>query len=428
MLAAEKLNSRIVNKQVFGDHQDLDSTKPEDGISHVKIDAPNIGNIPGVIEHWKKDLEIRKKHILFLKKRSLLQRVSEWIHQQVIDFPDATGEELYRLHPSKAAKTAFHALKRNPTDMMARLELVSIIGKSGRDFPIEVFRLLFLQATVATLLGELDLAGLKVVLWTQDTYFSKLFYKCKTEAESLKGKLDVGTGKNIYNLQSNLMYRRISDLHRNMYIIKHYQDHSKLAKRNTAAFVGTLSIEELSNYIVQENRDPEKTKALFQNAARIILLMRCMPLLHEETMQYVEKLRKIDPHEPLLNLLLAKIKMSKLVFAVGQYDGGDHRSQVVQNIRDEFNHTYHEYGIAVRKVGTAPKLAIDYTILMEYANLVHYFYRVAADMLGIVLPSDWLSMAFQKARSALNMIADEEKTFALQNDLLNDMVDAGLME
>ncbi len=420
---------QIINEHIFGNNNALSDSDPKQGISHLKVASQELGSIPGLLEHWHLDIERRKQHINTWKEQSFMKKAVDVLRHKQSAPQDATGIELYNLHPSKAAKDALKKIRLNPTDSMARLELVSIIGKSGRELPIEVFRTLYLQAATALCFGELGMTGLQIALWSQETYFSKLFYKCKNEASSLDAKLQNNGEKNIYTVQSNELRKRIGAIQRNMDIIKIHQDHAKNAlKTVTSKNDLQLGLRELDDFLLSNKHELDKKKKLFHKSTRLLLLLRAIPLLHDEGAKYIEKLRKIDSHEPLLHFLNAKLHMSKLVFLVGQYESGDRRSEVRQQIQERFKHTYHEYGLAVRKVGKLPKLPIDFTILIEYANLVHYFYRVAVDVLNLRLPKEWLHTAFKKAQSALTLADDSGNTADLYLNIVNDMAHAGIIE
>lgn len=422
----------IINEKIFGKYKYLDSTDSKEGITNVKIDTQNIGNIPGLIDHWKKDIERRKKYILALKEQTLSQKMAFIFlkKQKGAFFDEASGQELFAFHPSKAAKGLLNKLQLDPADMLTRLELVSLIGKNGRDYPPETYRTLFLQAAVAVHLGELNNIALSVVLWTQDIYFSKLNRLSHGEVKTIESKIGPATDEesNVFAMQSHYLRRRVNQIKNNMTIIEGYQKSTKETLQHPPVVNASLKMSDIQEFILDKNRDDTKKKAMFQNASRIILILRHLPLLHEEGTKYLDILKRVDPHEPTLHLLHAKVNMSKLVFAVDQYRAGERGVDALELIRNRFKSTYHQYGIAVRKVGKMPVLPVDYTILVEYANLVHYFYRVSAHLLGMKLPIEWLTSVFSKAKEALLLAQDSGKVGSLYLEIMKDMADAGLEE
>ncbi|MBF0288277.1 MAG: hypothetical protein HQM14_10695 [SAR324 cluster bacterium] len=424
-----KKKRAIVNEHIFGQFKFLDDTDPKEGITHVKIESRNIGNIPGLIDHWKKDIEQRKKHILALEEQTFTQYLSFFFQKKTKDIlkAQATGEEIYKLHPSKAAKEALKNLQAKPTDMMSRLELVSIVARSGRDLSPEVVRTLFLQATVALCLGELSDVGLNLVLWIQEMYFSKLIFQCKEEIAVLEKKVGK-RDKSFFSKQIHYIEKRIDEIKQNWEIMLHYLQPSATTMPSTPTRVAKLNVEELGKFLVEKKDDNKQKERFTIMAAKIFVILRHLPLLHEEGINYLKLLKRIDSHEPIYPLLQAKINMSKLMLSVGHYKGGERTLERSQDIQEQFKTAYHQYSLAVRKIGATPILPVDYTILIEYANLVHYFYRLAVTILGIKLPVEWLETVFKKARDALLQAEKSGKTEGLYKEIHRDMVHAGLID
>ncbi len=424
-----KKRRAIVNEHIFGQYKFLDDTDPKEGITHVKIETRNIGNIPGLIEHWKKDIERRKKNILALEDQTFTQYLSYFFQKKTKDAlrAEATGEEIYKLHPSKAAKEALKNLQANPTDMMNRLELVSIVARSGRDLSPEVVRTLFLQATVSACLGELSDIGLNLILWIQEMYFSKLIFQCKEEIAVLEKKVGK-RDKSFFSMQSHYIGKRIDEIKQNWEIMLHYLQPSATTMPNKPTRVAKLDVDELSKFLIEKKDDIKQKERFTIMAAKILVILRHLPLLHDEGMNYLKLLKRIDSREPVYPLLQAKINMSKLLYSVGHYKSGDRTLERSRDIQEQFKTTYHQYSLAVRKIGSTPILPVDYTILIEYANLVHYFYRLAINVLGIKLPVEWLETVFRKAREALHLAEKSGKTEGLYKELIRDMVHAGLID
>ena len=63
---------RIVSKKVFG--SSLEKSDPKAGLTELTIQVDEIGNIPGISEHWQYDLARRKKDIVKLTERTFMQR------------------------------------------------------------------------------------------------------------------------------------------------------------------------------------------------------------------------------------------------------------------------------------------------------------------------------------------------------------------
>ncbi|MBF0287115.1 MAG: hypothetical protein HQM14_04795 [SAR324 cluster bacterium] len=428
----------FINEDLFGSSKTLDDSPSEEGISHLKIKPQELGNIPGLIDHWKAELDMRVKEILTWKSNSFFQKASSLIKGDRIP-PTISGEELSHFHPTKAALEKVKILKRDPTDMMARLELVSIVAKSGRDFPVEMYRTFLIQSTVACSLGEFTNVGLQMAIWAQDMYFTKLFYKCKGESMALEDKIRTQEGKeNAFTRQAQGLRTHISDVRRNMEIIKNYQKQSEKALRdNKAVYNTTLSIDEITTYLLEsggklsakeeEERDEKKMK-IFKKSSEILLLLRVLPLLKPEAEKITNQLKKMDPDAPIVHFLQAKVNMSDLVFKVGQFQGGDRSSEMRNEVQEAFKKTHNCYGLAVKKVGKFPKTKLEYSVFIEYAHLIHYFYKVAKTTLGIRLPREWLEAIFKKTVKLLELAQEKGKVDAIMSDIMKDMVDEGFVQ
>ncbi len=427
----------IINEKLFGkSHRTLKDIPPEQGLTNVKIRPNEVGNIPGMIEHWKMDIKRRHTEVNVWQKQSFLKRASELLKGKKLS-PEATGEEIAKLHPTKNALDLVKKLKQNPSDMVSRLELVSIVAKSGRELPIEVYRTLLLQATVACSFDELSNVGLQNVLWIQDVYFTKLFYRSKGEVASLEDKVksaEAQAQKNAYSLQARQLRTYVNEILRNMEIIKSYQKHTAKALENQAVYHATLDFDEFTAFLLEEEtkkggvedkKREERRHNLIKKTSEILLLLRALPLLGDQVKRVGDSLKKLDPNDPVVFFMQAKAAMTDLIFKVSQYQAGERTDDVRQSIQDAFKNTYHLYGIATRKVGKLPKTKMEFTIFIEYASLIHYFYKVAKNTLGLPLPREWLQGVLLKALDMLQMAQETGQVQDLIMDLRKDLADEG---
>ncbi len=422
------MRDRLFNK-------DTSAIEPiTESITHSKIKAPELGNIPGTIQQWEMEIKSRVNEIHAWKHRTLLQRIIAKCRRQKIPV-SVSGEEIAKFHPIKSALKVVNHLKQHPTDMQKRLELVSIISKSDRNFSIETYRLFLLQSTVACCFGELSNVGVKQVLKNQEVYFAKLLHQCKREADSLKVKLQTRRReKNVYNHQTENVSKHLRDIERNILIIRVYQKQmAKSLKENGMVRPVTLSFDEITALFLQEEKKgrqnkklQEKKKNTIKNASEILLMIRALPLLQNEAKRFLKHLHKLAPDDPVIAFLEAKVNMSALVFKVGQYQGGERTASVLNAIQETFNITHQQYGVALKKVGNLPKTNIEITIIIEYANLIHYFYKVAKTTLGLPLPREWLNSVFIKTIKLLHLIPDAKQFEQLVADIQKDMADEGI--
>ncbi|MBF0277373.1 MAG: hypothetical protein HQM13_06275 [SAR324 cluster bacterium] len=429
----------FINEDLFGASKTLDDSPAEEGISHLKIKAQELGNIPGLIDHWRSEINFRKKEILDYSKTTFLQRVGNVMKGGEAVSPEVSGEELSKFHPTKAVLALVKLLKRDPAHMMNRLELVSMVLKSGRDFPVELYRTLLLQATVACSFGEYSNVGLQMLIWTQDIYFSKLYYKCQREAIALESKLksEKGGGKeNAFTRQSQGLRNHIGQVTRNMEIIKNFQKQTEKAiKENKSVHNTELTLDEIINCLLEtggkdknmeDRKQDEKWSNIIKRSAELLLLLRVLPLLDSETKKLTAQLKKMDKNDPIPYFLDAKVQMSDLLFKVGQYQGGERTTKMLDQIQESFKATLHLYGLAVKRVGKMPKSKMEYAIYIEYASLVHYFYKTSKVTLGLRLPPEWLSTVFQKSTNLLSLVQGKVQVDQLMMDIQRDVLEEGL--
>lgn len=427
----------FINDEIFGKSKTLADVPPEEGIAHLKIKVHESGHIPGLIEHWNAEVEKRKKAITEWKQKSFIQRAAGVLSRKGIP-DDVSGKELERLHPTKPAVNILKNLKQDPMDMMSRLELIRIVATSGRDLSLEVYRLLFLHSVVACSFGELSNVGLQNVLWIQDIYFNKFYNKCKHEYRhfSDKSKTDFSqTEENVYTKQASLIRGHMANISRNMDIIKGFQKQTTRAlKEANSAYVVALNLNEITEFLIAEDKDQkdskrdEKKQSLIKKASELLLLVRAVPLLNDQAEELSNAIKKIDPEDPVVHFLHAKVNMSDLVFKVTEYQSGIRTDSLRKDIQKTFQSTYKHYGLAVKKVGKMPKTKIEFAILIEYANLVHYFYKVAKNTLGLHLPKEWLATVLNKALNLLQLVQETGQVDGLISDIQKAMVAEGIRE
>jgi len=422
----------FINEDIFGKSKHLLDTPADEGIAHLKIKPQELGNIPGLIEHWRKEIEQRMEEIRDWQAQTFLQKSVRILKHEGTP-SKISGEYIARLHPTKPVLEKVKILKQTPSNMIARLELVSTVAKSGRDFTTEQYRNFLLEATIACYFGEWSNVGLQVVIWTQEMYFKKLYQKCREEAFALQGKITTSQGKeNAFTRQSSQLNLHISDLNRNMEIIKNFQKQTERALTNNKSVYNTeLSLNEVTEFLIEEggnedsndSKKKEKKMNLLKRASEILLLLRVLPLLESEAKKLTNLLKKMDKTDPTIHFLEAKMSMTKLIFKVAQYQGGERTAKLRADIQKAFKDAHLHYGIAVKKVGKIPKTKLENTIFIEYVSLIHYFYKVSKTTLGITLPREWLQSIFNKTLIMLRAATDNALVHSLMADIQKDMAD-----
>lgn len=383
--------------------KNLETTTPEAGFASLKINVNEIGHIPGLSAHWKFELEKRKKMILETKPTTLKERFSKIIGRSNLP-AEASGEELLQWHPSTEARKLVDQLKADPKDSFVRLQLVSLIGKSQREFPNEFYRCLLLQSTVACMLGELNLTGLQIVLFTQSLYLSKLFQQAQLQIKRLQGFLEKVTADGVQNEQRRTLQQTIDEIKTNMKLIKKYQEQTSKAMNtqvgNLHCVIRLDAIQELLFNTRGSETEQETQKEIMKQACVLMPLLRFIPLLQETAHEWADWMIKLEDLS-VSNFLKARLYLGQMVFEIERYEAGERNQDVQKQIQTAFRDAYKYYGIAVHKVGGDVQSDTDITIHIEYASLIHYFYKTAVSLLKIKVPSDWLKSVLPKAQKAL---------------------------
>ncbi len=414
------------------------STVSKNRVHRLQVEERELENIIDLFKLWSQEVDLRKKEILDWDQKKF-RRWAVTVLSPGMMPETVSGQELAKWHPIKSAQNKVKRLKINPKDVTTRLELVSLIGSSKRDFSTEVYLSLLMQALVACSLGEYRTNGFEIALRAQNTYFSKMLSTCQTNIRKIQANLsDPRQGWWGRKQKRTQMLQQVQDTQKSMDIIKSYQRHTGKALQKIGPpgtprdeinlfTQGVLRLDDLKNVLLDEEILflNEKPPEIIRDVRVAVQFLRYLPALNTTTNELITLVIRSMPGEPIGYFLKAQISLSALIFAVGRYSAGERTMQIQKQIQEEFNETYHQYGIAVQKIGNVAKTPLEFTILTGYANVIHYFFRISLNILGIPLPRTWLKLAFVKARKALTLAENAENIKTFQRDLARDWADAG---
>jgi len=194
-------------------------TPPQEGLSLIDVEAQDIENIPGVALHWGEEIKKRKQEILEWDHGSFLKKTFTSLGSN----KGVSGEDIAKYTPVPPVFKLVKILKKNPLNYRSRVQLVSLVSK-GRDLPIEAYRALLLQITVAHTLGKFSIQGLQVAISVQTAYFRHLQAKCRHEIrlQRLRKEKALRRGVVIEGMKNN--WKKINPLiHRNINILSNYR-------------------------------------------------------------------------------------------------------------------------------------------------------------------------------------------------------------
>ena len=425
----EKTGDEILNEDKF-DASSFEDADPKNGLKGIKIRADNIENIPGTVIHWIEDIKNRKRDIQEFQNMNFLNRVL-FILKRASCSEETNGIEVGKHHPTKKTKDLMRTLKRNPVDSFARLGLVSAVGKATRNFPVELYRSLFLQAMTACSLSDVSLQGLQIAVWSQNLYFSKLLEKLRLSYEQLEKILEapISQGSGGYVEQRSALFQRLEKTKKNIKIIHAYQTHANKGiqdiKTNT-----TLTLQEITDTYIGTSDTEEVQDAknrITKKMIAIISTMRYILLLHDAGNEFIDLFIQVNPHSPIGYFLKGRLAMSRMIFIVGRFENGQKDQQTKKDIQKAFKEAHHHYGNAVGKASSVGKGDIYTAIMLEYANTILYFYRIADSQLHMTLPQKWRHSVLQKARKSLIAIQESPKALPLMEELNRSMDNEGLL-
>lgn len=399
---------------------------------HKSDGTPNVATI---LSTCIENIERVKQEISGYKNSSVMAKFTSILRKSAAS-EMAMGEDIYKIHPTKVAQKIKKRLASRPADMATRLELIGIVRKSGKALTYENYQTLYLQANIACTQGSMSAQALQIVIALQERFFGKLVEKCQSESSWLQDKIEDVAKHPGNEQQIETMKKQLLALKGTKAVFFAYQKYSHRGLQGKREIPGVgldstsiLSMEELQTYatdaLAKEAEKEELKKAIMKKARDVAFMVRYTPFLHATARQIFEFIIKLDAEKPLPYFFQARISMTALHFAVSHYQG-EQKPDVAKKVQATFRETFQFYSNAVSKIGPATKSSTDFTILIEFSNLVHYYYKIATTLLGIKLPKDWLKNAFGKAQEALIAAHDSGKADTLLKDIQRDMDAEGI--
>ena len=427
----EKSLSTLLQETSIQDHN------PTEGVSKFPVHAYDFANVPGASLHWDEEMKSRKEQIEELQNQSLAERALRVLKKNKIS-PKGTGEEIMSAKNSSKAKEYIQKLKQNPTDRSSRIGFVGFALKKSLADTKDVFtynpescRKLYLQANTACYLGQISLESLGIIFRTQKLYVEKTMARCRYEIKKIESSL--AKGQFAPRVKQQLV-ERAKNIHQTINLLESFQEytsnfskeknHEKILKQENHS----ISLAELKEYVLdtsKTSKSNEKTEQqLIERIAIIVNQIRYLPLLISVAHEIVDWTIKIQKSHPLPYFLKARLYMSELIYAKNRAEIGDKNPIFLQSIKKKFNSGYHHYALAARRVGKLPKTQTDFTILIEFAQVVYFFYNFANNTLQINLPHPWLKNVVDKALEMTELAYESGKVGNLQKVLLR--IQAGL--
>ncbi|MBF0240451.1 MAG: hypothetical protein HQM12_22335 [SAR324 cluster bacterium] len=290
MAEKKKEEGQIINEDIFG--KDWESSDPKEGLTHLKIIAKNIGNIPGLVTHWEGDIKKRHDEILKAKNATFIMRAKAMLGGKFgkLYWEGVTGEDLAQHHPTKTATDLVERLKTDPMDYQARIALVTLLGQTGRELPVEVYRTMLLQSTVANTFGVFSIPGIQVALWAQNTYLNQLQAKCRHDVRTIENKIILAKKATGTEEQIKTLERLKAVINRNIRVIQEYMTQAaKATELSKFMFTEMFDINDIERQLNSDQSKPELKQHLYVKAYAIIHFLRYHLLLQTYAVDITDK-------------------------------------------------------------------------------------------------------------------------------------------
>lgn len=408
--------------------KDWSKVDPSEGLRNLKISTENISNIPGMAPHWQGELEKRKKLIMNWKKRSFMFRAANLLsgkgRGKVND--TVTGGDIGKYNPSDKVNEFMEALNKNPTNYEARILLSANIIKCKKEIPLEGYRDILLQATVANMFGVFSIPGLQTAVSAQCLYLTKFREKCDKDLERVNEKLesfDIGNTTNTQENQKKVLLKLQSQIETNLMMISACLTQAEKGKDQAKyALASQFTLKELTAKSGEKIADDAK-KQIQTKAITVVQALRYLFLLHPIAHEVADVYINVFPYDPIGYFLKGRIFMSDLTFTVEKLKAGVQDKTYKALIQDAFKETYHNFGLAINRISDGSPHPSDKSIVNEYAMAIHYFYNIANVILNIKIPRPWLREALTKVRVFLIRMKNKDNSSMRMLKLIEQIMD-----
>lgn len=432
MHPSSKQDGSVFNVVLFGGT--FRETQPEEGVSHIKIKAEEVENIIGYAEHWNFEMKQRQEAILKAGSQNTFMKKAFHILNKSTFPAEVTGEDLVGYYPSKSVLKLHQELKQEPDNPNTRIQMVWKVVKSNQSFPIETYRALLLQAAIACTLGKLKLADLHKVLYLQGIYYNRLFKFSRERLAKIQSQLEAEVESNEKDeeqeKQHQSLLKQSERIRRNMSILNQMLQDTNRRLRNISHLdivVSYKEIKALTNKLIESQKDDEKKEDILKAISTLIPILCAIPLLHTETLEFTDLLINFSPEESLVYFFKGRVLMSTLQLRVSQYENGYKNKSVQQQIKEIYKGAFQAYEQAILRIPKANKNDRHFTMLLEYVQLIHYFYSACKYTLGIEPATPWMQSNFNKAMQALKLAEESGKTEMLKLQITKVMEEEKLM-
>lgn len=401
--------------------KDDTQTDPKKGINHLKVSSQNLLLLPGAFPHWAEEINLRKQEIQEFSKRSLLDvATSLFSKAQVSD--GASGNDIAQYYSIPPIQKLVQKLKQDPNDFQARIRLVEVVATSKKEIPLEGWRALLLQASVALSHGHFSVQNIQIALQVQKQYLLQSQAKCRHDSRLLELRINAPSNESKISDEAKQSYEKIKkkvDSH--LAVIRRYLDHTEKGKDSLKfQFEGMFNIDYLEEAAIMDQQEKKIAKnQIFSRLNVIINYLRFHTLMFKNLYKLTDQLIQLDKDNPIGDYLKGRTQLSELILRVSRFQESDNLEASKKEIQLLFKQCYHHYSQAVRKVGgNYEEGRTEVGILVEYVGSLRYFISVVSKVIRLKLPPDWVVDNLTRAKLILKQAElDDSRIVKLQNQI-----------
>ncbi len=373
------------------------------------------------------DIQTTQKLISSFKKQAFIQRSFD-VMRKSDSAVVATGKNIHDIHPSQISARYCSKLKKDPEDMVTRLELINLVLKGAKPKYKEYYTL-FIQATAATTMSEISKEAVGIVLHLQDKVFSLLLEQCQEHLEWLQGKLQENSNDSS-RVQAVVQIRKeIEKVVHSQYgfnvILKQLQNGLKSWRERPGLSLNrqaVVNVKDLQLEAMEQGQKmtQEEFKTRFKIPSEIALVSRYSMLLHEQAnkMVHLFTVLKADSSYPFF--IMGRINMVTLNICVENYRATKD-PVALKKIHLEFKNVYQLYSKAVKMIPPTTKSPTDFTVLTEFGNLVHYYFQVSQLVIGKLPAGEGFKNVLKTAIKKVQIAQESGQVDKLIRDLHSDL-------
>jgi len=145
--------------------------------------------------------------------------------------------------------------------------------------------------------------------------------------------------------------------------------------------------------------------------------MRFLPILHTEALRFITLLIKLDPENPIPELIKARIHRTKLLLLIRQFESDPTSTELVKLIKDRFKTAFESYTIVYKTEGKFNDGAMIQLSNLEFAKLIldiHFFFK---NRLRVDLPDHTPQYYLKMADKVLKQVKKNESVNTLKAEI-----------